>query len=34
MASEYTGDTFPHGQTQFFKTPDFGEDAVLPLEGR
>jgi hypothetical protein len=29
-----TGSTFPQSRTQFFKTPDFWEDAVLLLEGR
>jgi hypothetical protein len=29
----HTGSTFPEGRTQFFKTPDFWEDAVLLLEG-
>jgi hypothetical protein len=28
-----TGATFPEARTQFFKTPDFWEDAVLLLEG-
>jgi hypothetical protein len=28
-----TGSTFPAAPTQFFKTPDFWEDAVLLLEG-
>jgi hypothetical protein len=28
-----TGSTFPNGQTQFFKTPGFWEDALLLLEG-
>ncbi len=28
-----TGSTFPTGQTQFFKTPGFWEDALLLLEG-
>jgi hypothetical protein len=28
-----TGATFPTALTQFFKTPDFWEDAVLLLEG-
>jgi hypothetical protein len=28
----YTGATFPAALTQFFKTPDFWEDAVLLLE--
>jgi hypothetical protein len=29
-----TGDVFPHARTQFFRTPDFWEDAVLLLEGQ
>jgi len=29
-----TGDVFPHARTQFFRTPDFWQDAVLLLEGR
>ena len=28
-----TGSVFPGSPTQFFKTPDFWEDAVLLLEG-
>ena len=29
----YNGQVFPASPTQFFKTPDFWEDAVLLLEG-
>ena len=29
----YNGKMFPDNPTQFFKTPDFWEDAVLLLEG-
>jgi hypothetical protein len=29
----YNGQVFPGSPTQFFKTPDFWEDAVLLLEG-